>query len=593
MNILAGVIAPDRGEVRVDGAAVRFANPRDAQASGIATIFQELDLVPGLDITANLFLGRELMRPGGRLDNARMEREARNRMESAGVDIDVRRRVQELSIGQRQLVAIAKALSYASRVLVMDEPTAALSATEAERLFKVVRAMRERGVGIVYISHRLEEVPRVADRVTVLRDGRRVGEEPATAPQAQLVRLLVGRPFDELFPPRAGALGPELLRLDHARFAPRRTLAGWQAPMDVSLTVHAREIVGLAGVMGAGRTELLLALYGAGPRGRWEGTIEASGKPSRLATIAAARRAGLAFVTDDRRGSGLILRHSVGRNVVMSILRRISPFGFMSGAAEEEAAERSIKTFDIRPPRAAIPVGNLSGGNQQKVVFAKELLQRAAPAAARRADPRRRRRRQRRNLPAPARAHQSGPRRSRGFERAARIDRALRQDHRHAAGMQHCRISGRRRRARSFGERDRRRRGGGMTEAAKENLPQAAAPIAKARDPLALVVRFQSVIGLVLVLIGGVVFSPSRHGQILFLSPDNIANIIRAISETGIIALGMTFVIITAGIDLSVGAMLGLNSVLTAMLMTTTISASCRLCSSCCWLGRRSGRCRA
>jgi ribose transport system ATP-binding protein len=375
MNILAGVIAPDRGEVRVDGAAVRFANPRDAQASGIATIFQELDLVPGLDITANLFLGRELMRAGGRLDNARMEREARLRMESAGVEIDVRRRVQELSIGQRQLVAIAKALSYASRVLVMDEPTAALSATEAERLFKVVRAMRERGVAIVYISHRLEEVPRVADRVTVLRDGRRVGEEPATAPQAQLVRLLVGRPFDELFPPRASALGPELLRLEHARFAPRRNLAGWQAPMDVSLTVHAREIVGLAGVMGAGRTELLSALYGAGPRGRWQGKIETSGLPARLATIAAARRAGLAFVTDDRRGSGLILRHSVGRNVVMSILRRISPFGFMSGAAEDEAAQRSIKTFDIRPPRAAIPVGNLSGGNQQKVVFAKELLQ--------------------------------------------------------------------------------------------------------------------------------------------------------------------------------------------------------------------------
>jgi ribose transport system ATP-binding protein len=374
MNILAGVIAPDRGDIHVDGAPVRFANPREAQASGIATIFQELDLVPGLDITANLFLGHELMR-GGRLDNGRMEREARARMESAGVDIDVRRRVHQLSIGQRQLVAIVKALSYATRVLVMDEPTAALSAAEAERLFKVVRAMRERGVAIVYISHRLEEVPRVADRVTVLRDGRRVGEEPANAPQARLVRLLVGRPFDEMFPPRADALGPELLRLEHAHFAPRAEVAGWQAPLDVSLTVRANEIVGLAGVMGAGRTELLSALYGAGPRGRWRGRIEVAGAPAELASIAAARRAGLAFVTDDRRGSGLILRHSVGRNIVMSVLRRISRLGFMSGAAEDEAAARSILTFDIRPPRAAIPVGNLSGGNQQKVVFAKELLQ--------------------------------------------------------------------------------------------------------------------------------------------------------------------------------------------------------------------------
>jgi len=237
-----------------------------------------------------------------------------------------------------------------------------------------MRQMRGRGVGIVYISHRLEEVPRVADRVTVMRDGLNVGELPTTAPQAQLVRLLVGRPFEELFPPRASALGPALLRLDHARFRPRTQIAGWQAPEDVSLSVHAGEIVGLAGVMGAGRTELLSALYGAGPRGAWEGTVEAAGRPAKLASIAAARRAGFAFVTDDRRGSGLILSHSIGRNVVMSILRRISPLGFMSPAAEGEAAKRAIKTFDIRPPRAEVIAGNLSGGNQQKIVFAKELL---------------------------------------------------------------------------------------------------------------------------------------------------------------------------------------------------------------------------
>jgi ribose transport system ATP-binding protein len=375
MNILAGVITPDHGEVRVDGAPVRFTSPRDAQASGIATIFQELDLVPGLDITANLFLGHERMRPLGQLDNRAMQREARERMAAAGVDIDVRRLVSDLSIGQRQLVAIAKALSYATKVLVMDEPTAALSATEAERLFRVVRAMRERGVAIVYISHRLEEVPRVADRVTVMRDGRIVGERPATAPQGELVRLLVGRPFDELFPPRARTLGPELLALDHARFVPASPRAGWQAPIDVSLRVHAGEIVGLAGVMGAGRTELLMSLYGAGLRGRWEGGLAVAGRPAKLASIAAARRAGLALVTDDRRGSGLVLRHSVARNIVMSVLRRLSPSGFLSPKAEEEATRRSIANFDIRPPRGDLPVGNLSGGNQQKVVFAKELLQ--------------------------------------------------------------------------------------------------------------------------------------------------------------------------------------------------------------------------
>jgi ribose transport system ATP-binding protein len=365
MNILSGVHAPDEGTVTIDGAPVRFANPREAQAAGIATIFQELDLVPSLDVAANLFLGRELLRTGGFLDVAGMRKEARKRLTAIELDIDVERPVGELSIGHRQVVAIVKALSYASRALIMDEPTAALTVSEVDRLFTIMRRLSESGVGIVYISHRLEEVPQVADRVTVMRDGWVAGTTAPDAPQAELVSLLVGRPLEELFPKHTQTVGPRLLHLKDARFHPVRASAGWQVPKKVSLDVHEGEIVGLAGVMGAGRTELLSALYGTGLAGRWTGTVEINDRPVRLESIRAARKAGVAFVTDDRRGSGLMLRTTVGRNLVMSVLRRISPRGFMSMAREAAAVARSFGQFDIRPRNAAIAVGALSGGNQQ------------------------------------------------------------------------------------------------------------------------------------------------------------------------------------------------------------------------------------
>src|SRR5579872_4049059 len=213
MNVLSGVIEPDQGEILIDGVPTRFADPRAAQAAGVATIFQELDLVPSLDVTANLFLGREMTR-GGVLDRGAMRRAARTRLEAIGFDLDVDQPVGELSVGRRQIVAIAKALTYASRILVMDEPTAALTAAEVQRLFETMRELAGRGVGVVYISHRLEEVPRVADRVTVLRDGKVAGTASPTAPQSDLVALLVGRPLTELYPRRGGALGRRVLRLE-------------------------------------------------------------------------------------------------------------------------------------------------------------------------------------------------------------------------------------------------------------------------------------------------------------------------------------------------------------------------------------------
>jgi ribose transport system ATP-binding protein len=373
MNVLSGVIEPDGGEMLLEGAAIRFSDPRAAQAAGVATIFQELDLVPGLDVTANLFLGRELTRATV-LDRSAMREAARDRLAAVGADIDVDQLVGELSVGRRQMVAIAKALTYASRILVMDEPTAALTAAEVERLFLVMREIAGRGVGIVYISHRLEEVPRVADRVTVLRDGRVAGIAPAKAPQSELVRMLVGRPLAELYPKRGARFGKPVLRLERAGFAPRRVRAGWQAPVEVSLEVRSGEIVGLAGIMGAGRTELLSALYGDAGPGHWSGAVEVEGRPARLSSIHSARAEGIGLVTDDRRGSGLMLRDSVGRNLALTVLKRISPLFLMSPAREMALAREAIQAFDVRPPLPAVIVGALSGGNQQKVVLAKEVV---------------------------------------------------------------------------------------------------------------------------------------------------------------------------------------------------------------------------
>jgi ribose transport system ATP-binding protein len=373
MNILSGVVEPDQGEILIDGSAVRFADPRAAQAAGVATIFQELDLVPSLDVTANLFLGRELTRAGV-LDRGAMRRAARAKLDAIGFDVDVDQPVGELSVGRRQIVAIAKALTYASRILVMDEPTAALTAVEVQRLFAVMRDIARRGVGIVYISHRLEEVPRVADRVTVLRDGKIAGTAPPTAPQSDLVSLLVGRALTELYPRRSGAFGRRVLRLERAGYRPRRNRAGWRTPRGVSLEVRAGEIVGLAGIMGAGRTELLSTLYGAGGPGVWSGLVEIEDRSARLTSIPAARRAGLAFVSDDRRGAGLMLRDSISRNLVASVLRRVSPFFLMSTSREAKLARQAIADFDVRPPRPELAVGALSGGNQQKVALAKEVL---------------------------------------------------------------------------------------------------------------------------------------------------------------------------------------------------------------------------
>src|SRR5690242_14124391 len=263
MKILSGDVTDFDGEIAIDGSTVSFGGPTDAQAAGIAMIHQELDLVPGLSVADNIFLGRELRTPLRTVDRRRMDREAHALLERSGVRIDPRRPVGELRVGEQQLVTIAKAISLDARVLIMDEPTSALTSTEVGRLFDVIRELRRAGVGIVYISHRMEEIAQVADRATVLRNGEIVTTfDPRTLTTAEVVEAMVGRPVQTLFSTPDTDTGDELLRVDDLRLTARRPRPGRRDPDGISLTVRAGEIVGLCGLLGAGRTELLETLYG-------------------------------------------------------------------------------------------------------------------------------------------------------------------------------------------------------------------------------------------------------------------------------------------------------------------------------------------
>ena len=452
---------------------------------------------------------------------------------------------------------------------MMDEPTAALTAAEVDRLFRVMREIAARGVGIVYISHRLEEVPRVADRVTVLRDGQVAGVAPAEAPQSELVRMLVGRPLDRALSAARRPISASRCCGSNAPVSRRVARGpGWQAPVDVSLVVRAGEIVGLAGIMGAGRTELLSALYGAAGRGdgRASSRSRAAGAP-RLDPRSAGRGARPRHRRPARQRA--LLRDTVGRNLVADGAR--ARLAVLPDVARGRAplARGAIQHFDVRPPRPESSVGALSGGNQQKVVLAKEVLGEPAPAPARRADARGRRRRQGRDLRPDPRARRAGARRADRFERDAGAARPCDR-------VVVLRAAGRSRNSRAAPTSTtcwRRPRRARKHERMNEAAPVARPPIrrrcaaASISSPSRSGFRASSASSLV--AIGGIIFSPRRHGHILFLAPDNIANIVRAVSETGIIAVGMTFVIITAGIDLSVGALLSLCSVLTATIMTT------------------------
>lgn len=365
VKILSGAVQPDSGRIEVMGEPVILGNPHAAQQAGIATVHQELSLVADLTVAQNLFLGREINRTGTPLlDQREMRRQAAAQLDSLGLHIDPSTPVRRLSLAVQQVVEIIGALSQKPRVLILDEPTSSLSEQETDELFDRVRQITRDGVGVIYISHRLEELQRIADRVTVMRDGRVVETGlPASTPLAQLVRLMVGRDVAEEFSTREVEIGDPLLTV--------KNLMVPGAVKDVSLTLRAGEVVGIFGLVGAGRTELLRGLYGLDPaRGTahmGEKQLVPGGSPRR------SLESGLALVPEDRHGWGLVLPMSIRDNVCLSSLSRCGSRGFLSKTKLKELAERFTRVMRVKAVDFQVPVGNLSGGNQQKVVIARAL----------------------------------------------------------------------------------------------------------------------------------------------------------------------------------------------------------------------------
>ena len=364
VKVLGGVVRRDDGEMLVDGAAVDFHSPHDARDAGIAVIYQEPTLFPDLSVEENVVMGYHPLGSLRRIDRGAVRRTVSGLLDRLGVRLDPERPVRGLSIADQQIVEIAKALSFDARVLIMDEPTAALSGPEVERLFTVVRALREEGAAILFISHRLDEVFAICDTVTVMRDGAVVHDAPIAAMTPdEMVRRMVGRELSALYPKQDTQVGDTVLSVQ------RLTREGVFA--DVSLEVRAGEVVALAGLVGAGRSEVARAIFGIDKPDA--GRVEVDGKRLAAGRPLAAMRAGIGFVPEDRRQQGLVMDLSIARNATMTRTSKLARFGLIRRAAENELAREWAARLQLRFHRLDDPAGFLSGGNQQKVVLAKWL----------------------------------------------------------------------------------------------------------------------------------------------------------------------------------------------------------------------------
>jgi ribose transport system ATP-binding protein len=353
----------DGGDVLLDGTPVSLDSPREAQELGISTIYQEFNLVPHLSAAENIYLGREPAIGAGIIDGRRMVSGAKSLLHSLGTPIDPDLPVRWLGIAEQQMVEIAKALSVRARILIMDEPTAALTASEIEQLFAAIRRFTADGGSVIYISHRLEELARVGHRATVLRDGRYIGTRTLPAPVSELVRMMANRDISEHYPERTRRRGAEILRVEHVTRGDRLR--------DVSLTIHRGEVLGIAGLLGAGRTELARVIAGADVPDSGRITIE--GSPLRLRSPRDAIRAGIGLVPEDRKQQGLVLSQTVAANISLPQLARLGRAGVISRARERRLASKWTQELRIKTPSIDTRVLTLSGGNQQKVVLGKWL----------------------------------------------------------------------------------------------------------------------------------------------------------------------------------------------------------------------------
>jgi ribose transport system ATP-binding protein len=365
MKTLAGAYRADEGAIAIDGVEVRIDGPRAAEALGIGMIYQEFNLVPELSVLDNIVLGQEPQR-GPFLDHAAALREATTVLMELGIALPLDRPARLLSVAEQQLVEISKALVRHARLIVMDEPTAALTDREIDALFALIAKLKAQGVAFVYISHRLEELPHIADRITVIRDGRTVEtREAADMPLDDLIRLMVGRPLDAHFPalPAVAQDAPVALDVRHLESS---------SVHDVTFSVRAGEIVGLAGLVGAGRTEIVRTIAGADvPQG---GEVDVCGERVIVRGPHSAIEAGIAFITEDRKAQGLVLGMSVRENTTLAHLDQFTHWLLVDRAREESITNREITELRIRTPNAEQTVRNLSGGNQQKVVLGKWLI---------------------------------------------------------------------------------------------------------------------------------------------------------------------------------------------------------------------------